>query len=89
MISIAAHYALGWLWLESILLGSIVGGSSSAIVFGLVRNVKISEETKSMLSFESALTDILATIMLHSFCLRQYLQEHLIYKYYKKPLGEQ
>jgi cell volume regulation protein A len=33
------------------------------IVFGLVRNIKISEETKSMLSFESALTDILATII--------------------------
>ena len=63
MISLAAHFALGWAWLESILLGSIVGGSSSAIVFGLVRNIKISEETKSMLSFESALTDILATII--------------------------
>ena len=62
MITLAAHFALGWLWLESILLGSIVGGSSSAIVFGLVRNVKISDDTKSMLSFESALTDILATI---------------------------
>ena len=62
IISIAAHYALGWTWLESILLASIVGGSSSAIVFGLVRNVKITQETKSMLSFESALTDILATI---------------------------
>jgi cell volume regulation protein A len=63
MISIGAHFALGWAWLDSILLASIVGGSSSAIVFGLVRNVKISEETKSMLSFESALTDILATII--------------------------
>ena len=63
IITLAAHYALEWLWLESILLGSIVGGSSSAIVFGLVRNIKISEETKSMLSFESALTDILATIV--------------------------
>jgi len=63
MISIAAHFALGWAWLDSILLASIVGGSSSAIVFGLVRNIKISEETKSMLSFESALTDILATIV--------------------------
>ena len=63
IITFAAHYILDWLWLESILLGSIVGGSSSAIVFGLVRNVKISEETKSMLSFESALTDILATII--------------------------
>ena len=63
IISLATHYVLGWLWLERILLGSIVGGSSSAIVFGLVRNIKISEETKSMLSFESALTDILATIV--------------------------
>ncbi len=63
IIVIAAHYVLDWTWLESILLGAIVGGSSSAIVFGLVRNVKISEETKSMLSFESALTDILATIV--------------------------
>jgi len=63
IISVAAHYTLGWLWLESILLGSIVGGSSSAIVFGLVRNIKISEKIKSMLSFESALTDILATIV--------------------------
>ena len=63
IIAVAAHYALEWMWLESILLGAIVGGSSSAIVFGLVRNIKISEETKSMLSFESALTDILATIV--------------------------
>jgi cell volume regulation protein A len=59
----AVHYGLGWSWLQSILLGSIVGGSSSAIVFGLVRNIRISEETKNMLSFESALTDILSTII--------------------------
>ncbi|MDH3502853.1 MAG: cation:proton antiporter [Nitrosopumilus sp.] len=58
-----AHYWLEWGWIASILLGSIVGGSSSAIVFGLVRNLRISGEAKSMLSFESALTDILATIV--------------------------
>ena len=63
IISVATHYILDWSWLESILLASIVGGSSSAIVFGLVRNIRISEETKSILSFESALTDILATII--------------------------
>jgi cell volume regulation protein A len=63
IITLAAHFALGWLWLESILLGTIVGGSSSAIVFGLVRNIKISDDAKSMLSFESAVTDILATII--------------------------
>ena len=63
LVTLGAHYALGWFWLDSILLGAIVGGSSSAIVFGLVRNIRISEETKSMLSFESALTDILSTIV--------------------------
>ena len=63
IVAAGAHYLLGWGWLESILLGSIVGGSSSAIVFGIVRNLKVSEDTKSVLSFESALTDILATIV--------------------------
>jgi cell volume regulation protein A len=62
-VTIGAHYVLEWDWLESVLLGTIVGGSSSAIVFGLVRNIRISDDAKSMLSFESALTDILATII--------------------------
>jgi len=63
VVMLFAHYGLGWEWLDSILLGSIVGGSSSIVVFGLVRNLRVSEETKSMLGFESAITDILATII--------------------------
>jgi len=63
IVTMLAHYGLGWEWLDSILLSSIVGGSSSIIVFGLVRQIHVSEETKSMLSFESALTDILSTIV--------------------------
>ncbi|HXV50720.1 MAG TPA: cation:proton antiporter [Nitrosopumilaceae archaeon] len=63
IVSILAHYGFGWDWLASVLLGSIVGGSSSVIVFGLVRNLHISEESKSLLSLESALTDVLATIV--------------------------
>jgi len=63
IVAAFAHYGLGWEWIEGVLLGSIVGGSSSAIVFGLVRNLKISEHAKSLLSFESALTDILATVI--------------------------
>ena len=63
IVSGLAHYGLGWEWLDSILLATIVGGSSSIIVFGLVRKIRISEEAKSMLSFESALTDILCTII--------------------------
>jgi len=63
IVTMLAHYGLGWDWLDSILLSSIVGGSSSIIVFSLVRQIHVSEETKSMLSFESALTDILSTIV--------------------------
>ena len=58
-----AHYGLGWEWIDSILLGSIVGGSSSIIVFGLVQKILISDDAESMLSFESALTDICAVII--------------------------
>ncbi len=63
IVTLFAHFGLGWEWLDSILLGSIVGGSSSVIVFSLVRNFRVSEETRSMLSFESAITDILAIII--------------------------
>lgn len=63
IVTMLAHFGLGWEWLDSILLGSIVGGSSSVIVFGLVRNLHISESAKNMLSFESAITDILSTII--------------------------
>ena len=63
IVALFGHYGLGWEWMDSILLGAIVGGSSSIIVFGLVRKLRISDEAKSMLSFESALTDIFATII--------------------------
>ncbi len=63
IVTMLAHFALGWEWLDSILLSTIVGGSSSIIVFGLVKKLRISDETKSMLSFESAITDILAIIV--------------------------
>ena len=62
-VAAMAHYGLGWAALDSVLLGSIVGGSSSAIVFGLVKNIRVSEKTRSMLSLESAVTDILSTIV--------------------------
>ncbi len=62
-VALVAFYGLGWGLVESILLGTIVGGSSSIIVFGLVRRFPISDQTKSMLSLESAITDILVTII--------------------------
>lgn len=62
-VALVAYYGLGWGLVESVLLGTIVGGSSSIIVFGVVRRLPISDQTKSMLSLESAITDILVTII--------------------------
>lgn len=61
-ITLVMFYGLGWGLIESILLAAMVGGSSSIIVFVLARRLPISDETKSMLSLESAITDILVTI---------------------------
>ncbi|HET7336355.1 MAG TPA: cation:proton antiporter, partial [Candidatus Nitrosotalea sp.] len=60
--AVIAVYGLGWHWGDGLLLGVMVGGSSSIVVFGLVRRLAISDEVKAMLSLESAITDILATI---------------------------
>lgn len=60
--ALVAFYGLNWGLIESVLLGVMVGGSSSIIVFGLVRRLPISDQTKSMLALESAITDILVTI---------------------------
>lgn len=61
-VSLLAVFVLSWEWSSAVLLGVMVGGASSIIVFGLVRMLPLKEETKAMLSLESALTDILATL---------------------------
>lgn len=46
-----------------VLLGSIVGGTSGAIVMPLVTQMRMSEEAKTILSLESSLTDILCVVI--------------------------
>lgn len=62
VVSVIALFGLGWDLMPSLLLGIMVGGSSSIIVFGLVKRLSITAETKAVLGLESALTDILATL---------------------------
>jgi len=51
-----------WGWLYGILLGTIVGGSSSAIVIPIVRGLEIREKIITFLSLESAITDALCVV---------------------------
>ena len=53
---------LGFRLLNGLLLGSIVGGSSSIIVIALAKKIKVTGEIETILSFESILTDVLCTV---------------------------
>lgn len=48
--------------LEGLLIGAILGGTSSAIIIPLINNTSAKDETKALLGLESALTDALCVI---------------------------
>ncbi|MDA8121985.1 MAG: cation:proton antiporter [Deltaproteobacteria bacterium] len=56
------HFVLGWEWILSLLLGSILGCTSAAIVIPLLARMGISGEVRTILSIESALSDVLAIV---------------------------
>jgi cell volume regulation protein A len=49
--------------LYSLLFGTILGGSSSIVVISLASRIKISEKCSTILSLESAITDILCIVL--------------------------
>ncbi|NTV48708.1 MAG: hypothetical protein HGB32_03125 [Geobacteraceae bacterium] len=57
------HYILGWETQQSLLLGTILGCTSAAIVIPIINRLNISEEIKATLSVESALSDVLAVVI--------------------------
>ena len=52
----------GWTPLLAVLLGCIIGGTSSAIIVPLVNSISAGENTKTLLTIESAITDALSVI---------------------------
>lgn len=58
-----ASYLLGWPLQLGLLLGSILGGSSSIIVFTLVRRAGTTDRVEALLSLESAFTDIFVVVV--------------------------
>jgi len=49
--------------LLSLLIGTVIGGTSSAVIIPLVNSTSAREETKTLLSLESALTDALCIVV--------------------------
>ncbi len=62
-VALVAHFILGYPLILGILLGCVLGGISGAVVITLVRRMKISEETKTVLTLESVLTDVICIIV--------------------------
>ncbi|MGQ9583386.1 MAG: cation:proton antiporter domain-containing protein, partial [Thermoplasmatota archaeon] len=49
-------------WSYGLLLGAIIGGTSGAIILPLVQKLDVGDEIKTVLSIESALTDVLCVV---------------------------
>lgn len=57
------HYILGWEFNQGLLLGSILGCTSAAIVIPIINRLNVSDEIKITLSVESALSDVMAVVL--------------------------
>ncbi|MBO7276364.1 MAG: cation:proton antiporter [Bacteroidales bacterium] len=67
----------GMTLLNSITLGAILGGTSSAVVIPLAQHLKISNTTKTSLILESAITDVLCIVFALAFIDAANIGTHL------------
>ncbi len=69
LVAVGARLALGLTWMSSFLIGTIVCGTSSAVVIPIVKSLKLREGASTLLILESALTDVASIIF--TFALLQ------------------
>lgn len=62
-VSVAAWFLTGLGILRSALLGTVVGCTSVVLVIPIIQHMKIGLDTKSILAFESSMTDALSVIL--------------------------
>ncbi len=67
VVALFAHLFLNLSLLASLALGATLGGTSSAVVIPMVRQIKISEVPKNYLILESALSDVLCIVFALAF----------------------
>ncbi|MBI4173210.1 MAG: cation:proton antiporter [Candidatus Aenigmarchaeota archaeon] len=62
-VGVVSTYLLNFSLLQGMLLGAILGGTSSPIVITIVHGLRLPERTKTLLNLESILTDPLVVIV--------------------------
>jgi NhaP-type Na+/H+ or K+/H+ antiporter len=66
-VGLVTHFTTAMDWIRSLMLGAILGGTSSAVVVPLVRLLKMDTRSSTILMLESALTDVLCIIVALGF----------------------
>lgn len=56
-----------WSWLHGLILGSILGGSSSVVIMPALRKAGLSPELSNLVNLESAITDVLCVVSTVAF----------------------
>ncbi len=62
IFSVLCHFMFGWDFLVGAILGSIIGGISSAIALPLVQNGALGSKSKNIISIESVATDVFCIV---------------------------
>ena len=68
-----SYFFLGFSINSAIMIGAILGGTSSAMVIPMVQQMKLGDDTKTALTLEAALTDVLS-ITLVLACMQIFTQ---------------
>lgn len=61
--AVVSHYVAELDWMSSFLLGSMVAGTGASIVIPMVRQMKVSAQTRTVLTLESALSAVLCIVV--------------------------
>jgi cell volume regulation protein A len=61
--AVFAHYVLKWELLDSLLLGSILGGTSAAIVIPLITRARVPDQVSTLLSLEAVLNSPIIIVL--------------------------
>lgn len=62
-VAAIARYAAALDWMQSLMLGAILGGTSSAVVVPMVPHLKLRDRSRTILVLESALSDVLCIVV--------------------------
>lgn len=62
-VSLYGYALLGYTYMQATLLGAIVGGTSAIIVIPILKGIRLGKKAETMLSLESALTDVMCVVV--------------------------